>query len=88
LKGDKVLKAMVILKGLKNIPKLVAPLNVHVAVSIGGSMNEALMLRWVDKVFKARGPFALTMPSLLILDEFGAYKHESCFGLAWNENKS
>ena len=40
-------------------------------------MTERLMLLWVDRAFRARGPFSLTRPSLLLLDNFGSHKVES-----------
>jgi len=65
-KSGMLLKTMIILKGLKNVPKINVPANVSLTVSVGGSMNERLMLHWVEKVFRARGPFALTKASVLL----------------------
>jgi len=64
----RVLKAMVILKRLVNVPKCEVPKNVCLFVSKGGSMSEQLMLNWVDSVFKSRGNFLATTPSLLLMD--------------------
>ena len=64
----RILKAMVILKNLVNVPKCTVPKNIELFVSKGGSMNEDLMLSWIDKVFKSRGSYFASEPSLLLMD--------------------
>ena len=39
MNGDK-LKMMIIFKGLKKIPKVTVPTNIHVTVAMKGSMNK------------------------------------------------
>lgn len=75
--SGELLKTLVILKGLKKVPKVKVPNDLLLAVSPGGSMTERLMLFWVDRAFRARGPFSLSRPSLLLLDNFGSHKVES-----------
>lgn len=75
--GGQVLKAMIILKGLKNLPKVKVPKNIHLTHSISGSMNETLMHQWIDRVFCGRGPFSLCAKSLLLMDQFGSHKHDT-----------
>jgi len=64
----RMIKTLVILKGLKNIPKCHVPENIHLCVSMGGSMTEDLMKTWIDKCFFNRGPYLATSPSLLFMD--------------------
>lgn len=40
-------------------------------------MNEEKMLHYVDRVFRARGPFSVTKKCLLLMDEFTAHTKES-----------
>lgn len=75
--GGQMTKAMIILKGLKNLPKVKVPKNIHLATSMSGSMNETLMHQWIDRVFCGRGPFSLCAKSLLFMDQFGSHKHDS-----------
>jgi len=73
----KVMKTLIIFKGLKKTPKVTPPPGIHVEASMGGTMNESLMLRWIDKCFNARGPFMACSKGLLVMDQFGAHKKES-----------
>ena len=75
--GGQMLKAMIILKGLENLPKVKVPKNIHLTHSMSGSMNETLMHQWMDRVFCGRGPFSLCAKSLLLMDQFGSHKHDS-----------
>ena len=51
--GDgRMIKTLIIFKGLKNVPKLNLPSSIEVTVSMGGSMNTGIMLKWVRSCFK------------------------------------
>jgi hypothetical protein len=75
--SGRMLKTLVILKGLKKVPKIKIPANIVVKVSIGGSMNEPIMLDWIQSCFRCRGPYLATTKSLLIMDEYGTHKKHS-----------
>ena len=60
--SGKMLRTLVILKGLKNVPKCKVPPNIFLTVSKGGSMNEHLMKEW---------------KSLLFMDQYDSHKKES-----------
>lgn len=47
-KSGKILKTMIILKGLKKAVKVLK--NIELAASIGGSINDKIMHHWIDKV--------------------------------------
>lgn len=68
---------MVILKGLKKNPKCNVPSNIYLITSKGGTMNEQLMLNWIENCFIARGPFASAKKNLLFLDHFGSHKKDA-----------
>ena len=53
----RMVKTLIVFKGLKNVPKLNLPADVEVTVSMGGSMNTCLMLKWIRSCFTQRGPF-------------------------------
>ncbi|RWR99335.1 uncharacterized protein B4U79_05366, partial [Dinothrombium tinctorium] len=74
--SGKVLKTMVILKGLKKIPNCNIPKNLAIKVSMGGTMNESHMIEWVNSCFKNRGNIFATAKSILFMDEFGSHKKE------------
>ena len=65
-----------VFKGLKNVPKLNLPADVEVTVSMGGSMNTCLMLKWIRSCFTQRGPFLARTPSILYMDNYGSYINE------------
>ena len=75
--SGKMLRTLVILKGLKNVPKCKVPPNIILTVSKGGSMNEHLMKEWVSKCFRNRGAFLATTKSLLFMDQYGSHKKEN-----------
>jgi transposase-like protein len=74
--SGKLLKAMVIIKGRKTVPKCKIPSRIYVTVSEGGSMKESLMKDWIEKCFHTRGIFAQKAKSLLIMDEFKTHKNK------------
>ena len=74
--GEK-LKAMVILKGLKKVPKIQIPNNVVVTVAKKGSMTSQLMEEWRKEVWQKRGtPLKRLKKSFLIMDSYSAHKEE------------
>lgn len=75
--SGKKLKAYVIFKGLKNVPKCEVPQNIVVNVSMGGSMKEDLMIDYCKRVLRSRGPFLCNEESLLLLDSHGSHTHET-----------
>ena len=66
--NGRVLKSLVILKGLKKVPKVQVPDNIEVVVSDGGSMNEDIMKVWISKIFTSRGPYLATQKGVLFMD--------------------
>lgn len=75
--GDgRMIKTLIIFKGLKNVPKLNLPSSIEVTVSMGGSMNTGIMLKWVRSCFTVRGPFLSSTKSLLYMDSFGSHLKE------------
>jgi hypothetical protein len=75
--SGRVLKTMVILKGLKKVPKIRIPNNIIVAVSMGGSMNEALMGTWIERVIDARSPFQANEKGVMVMDRYGSHMKEA-----------
>ena len=75
--SGKMLKAYVIFKGLKNVPKCPVLGNIVVNVSMGSSMKEELMLDYCKRILSARGPFLCNEDSMLLLDTHGSHMHES-----------
>lgn len=75
--SGRVFKSMVIIKGRKTVPKVPIPANMIVVTSHGGSMNEPLMLQWIDHCLASTGRCLFPKKGLLILDEHGSHKHES-----------
>lgn len=79
--AGKILKTMVILKGLKKVPKVKVPEDIFLTVSMKGSMKEELMKEWIGKCYNRRGPFFSTSKSLLIMDNYGTHKKESVLAI-------
>ncbi|CAI9722304.1 Hypothetical predicted protein [Octopus vulgaris] len=52
--AGKVLNTMIILKGLKNVPKIKVPKNIYLTVFNRGSITYEHKLLWADKVFGQR----------------------------------
>jgi hypothetical protein len=48
---------MVILKGLKKVPKVKVPEDIFLTVSMKGSMKEELMKEWIEKCYNRRTNF-------------------------------
>ena len=71
-----MVKTLIAFKGLKNVPKLNLPADVKVTVSIIGSMNTCLMLKWIQSCFTQRGPFLARTPSILYMDSYGLHIKE------------
>ena len=73
--AGRVLKTMIILKGLKKVPKVTVPKGIHLTVSNKGSMTYELMQVWIDKVFGQRSADMFHMQkSVLFMDECSAHK--------------
>ena len=73
----KMLKAMVIFRGLKKVPNMnKTHREVFVTVSKSGSMDTSLAKVWLDEVFSNRGPYFFNTPSLLIWDSYGSHEKE------------
>ena len=53
------IKTMVILKGLKKVPKILVPKGIVLRVSDGGSTKESILLDWMNTVFSSRGKFPI-----------------------------
>ncbi len=75
----KMVRALIIFKGLKNVPKLNLPAEIEVAVSLGGSMNGPLMDKWIRSCFAKRGRYFANTKSILFMDSYGTHKKLICF---------
>jgi len=64
--SGKIIKSLVILKDLKNVPKCKVPTNLVLTVAKKGSMNTLLMKEWINKCFNAQGPFFAQSKKLLL----------------------
>lgn len=64
----KIIKTLIIFKGLKRVPKLILPNDIFVTVSDGGSMNENIMLSWLENCFGFQ-----KSSSLLVMDNYSAH---------------
>ena len=73
-----MVKTLIVFKGLKNVPKLNLPADIEVTVSMGGSMNTRLMLKWIPSSFTQRGPFLTRTPSILYM-EYESHIEEAVF---------
>ena len=67
----RMVKTLIVFKGLKNVPKLNLPAYVEVTVSMGSFMNTCLMLKWIRSCFTQRGPFLARTLSILYIDSYG-----------------
>ena len=56
----RMVKTLIIFAGLKNVPKLNLPSDVKVAVSMGGSVNVSLMMKWIRTCFTLHGQLWIT----------------------------
>lgn len=74
--SGKLLPTMVILKGLKKIPKIPVPSNIILRVATKSSMTEHLMLDWISSVLEPHVSLESSSKSLLILDDFSSHKTE------------
>ena len=71
-----MVKTLIVFKRLKNVPKLNLPAEVEVTISIVGSMNTCLMLKWIQSCFTHRGPFLARTLSILYMDSYGLHIKE------------
>ena len=78
--SGKFMKTLVIFIGLKNIPKCNKPPNIEVAVTKGGFIKEALMVDWIEKIYKARGSYFATRKSLLLMDNHRSHNCPAVLG--------
>ena len=72
----RMVKTLIVFKGLKNVPKLNLPVDVEVTVSMGGSMNTCLLPKWIRSCFTQRGPFLAHTPLILYMDSYGSHIKE------------
>ena len=71
-----MVKTLIVFKELKNVSKLNLSADVEVTVSMGGSMNTCLMLKWIRSCFTQRGPFLARTPSILYMDYYESHIEE------------
>ena len=69
----RTVKTLIVFKGLKNVSKLNLPADAEVTVSMGGSMNTCLMMKWIRSCFTQREPFLARIPSILYMDSYGSH---------------
>ena len=79
-----MVKTLIVFKGLKNVPKLNHPADVEITVSMGGSINTFLMLKWIGSCFTLCGPFLARTPSILYMDSYGSHIKEVSKSLCYN----
>ncbi|CAI9720351.1 pogo transposable element with KRAB domain [Octopus vulgaris] len=73
--AGKVLKTMIIFKGLKNVPKIKVPKNIYLTVSNRGSITYEFMQLWADKVFGQRtAQLWHAQNSVLFMNECSVHK--------------
>lgn len=72
----RIIKSVIIFKGLKHVPKIKVPTSLEVFVSDGGSMSGTLMKEYVKKILPSRGPYFASTPGLLILDVLRSHADE------------
>ncbi|MEM7284569.1 MAG: hypothetical protein AAF438_23470 [Pseudomonadota bacterium] len=84
--GGEVLRVLIILKGLKKVPKMQFPKNFAVTTAPGGSMREDIMHKWIGEVIDKRGVFKRKKSCALFMDSYGSHKKESV--LAGNERSA
>ena len=73
--AGRVLKTMIILNGLKNVPKVNVPKGIYLTASDKGSITYKLMQLWTDKVFGQRSTDLFHLQkSVLFMDECSAHK--------------
>ena len=85
--AGKMLKGLVIVKGLKKVPKCRIPHNIAVTVSKSGTMDKYLMQEWIRMCFNETGPFIQRQKKLLLLDAFGSHFDENVVKAKYNENR-
>ncbi len=71
--SGRIIKTLIIFKGLKKVPKITLPKNIHVAVSMGGSMNTPILKEWIRVCFCSRGNYLQRKRSLLFWDSYGTH---------------
>ncbi|KAI5152846.1 hypothetical protein ENBRE01_3057 [Enteropsectra breve] len=69
-KSGELSKTMVIIKGLKRVPKVNIPDNIFLAVAKGGSMNSELMKSWIENCFDENKN---SEHKVLIMDEHASH---------------
>ena len=74
--SGKILKTLIILKGLKKVPKCSIPKNLFVVTSDSGTMNKKIMKDWMTSCLNAHGPFMNTEKTLILLDSFSSHKDD------------
>uniref|UniRef100_A0A914WZJ4 DDE-1 domain-containing protein n=1 Tax=Plectus sambesii TaxID=2011161 RepID=A0A914WZJ4_9BILA len=85
----RLLKTMVIFRGLKKIPSVTVPNSkIVIAVSKSGSMDSSLAKFWMDNVFAQRGPYFATTPSVLLWDCHRSHKRDDVVKHLKNKYKS
>jgi hypothetical protein len=84
--AGEMLKAFVILRGLKKVPKCEIPRNVVVGVSKSGSMDQKLMKDWAQSCLNRNGPFNDSGKKLLLLDSFKSHHTEDVLNFLSSKN--
>ena len=72
----RMVKTLIVFKRLKNVPKLNLPADVEVTLSMGGSINTCLMLKWIRSCFTQREPVLARTPSIPYKDSHGSHIKE------------
>ena len=72
----KIIKPLIIFKGLKKVPQVPPRKDVVLTVSKGGSTNMSVMEKWIQTCFASRGHYLSSTKSILFMDCFGTHKKE------------
>lgn len=86
--SGKFVKTMIILKGLKKVPKLKLPKTIEVTVNDSGSMNAQLMLNWVKTCFVRRSNLLVQENSVLLMDSYKAHLKPEVINFLKNKCKT
>jgi len=84
--AGKILKSLLVLKGLKNPPKCPIPKNIMIFTSKSGTMDKCIMKTWINTCLKDTGPFNNSMKSVLLMDNYGSHKNAEVLALLQKNN--
>ena len=84
--AGKFLKSMLVIKGLKNLPKCLIQTNIKVLTPKSGTMDKYIMKTWINTCLKNTGPFNNSTKSVLLMDNYGSHKDIDILALLEKNN--